>query len=198
MSVDHKSSNRNTMILLFCLAAAAAVVVVVLVVGIFLMPLIYPAALPKDQMAQTLTVPPPPPPPPPPTEVHRAPVKSEMMNNQLAAPDKIGNGHTSSQSPAYPKRVVLSAAVAQSLLIMKTPPNYPPIAKAARVSGTVVLQATISTSGSVINLHVVSGPAMLQQSAIDAVRMWKYRPFMLNNQPVQFETTINVIFTLSN
>jgi protein TonB len=75
---------------------------------------------------------------------------------------------------------------------------YPPIAKAARVSGTVVLHAVISTTGSVIELHVVSGPAMLQQSAIDAVKQWKYRPFLLNNQPVEVETTISVIYTLGD
>jgi len=72
----------------------------------------------------------------------------------------------------------------------------PPIAKAARVSGTVVIQATISKSGTIENLKVISGPAMLQQSALDAVRSWRYRPYLLNNDPVEVETTINVIFTL--
>jgi periplasmic protein TonB len=81
-------------------------------------------------------------------------------------------------------------------LIQKTQPVYPPIAKAARVSGTVVIQATISKSGTIENLKVISGPAMLQQSALDAVRSWRYRPYLLNNDPVEVETTINVIFTL--
>ena len=74
--------------------------------------------------------------------------------------------------------------------------TYPPIAKAARVSGTVVIQATISKTGTVENLRVISGPAMLQQSALDAVRSWRYRPYLLNNEPVEVETTVNVIFTL--
>ena len=78
----------------------------------------------------------------------------------------------------------------------KTTPIYPPIAKAARVPGTVVLQATISKQGTIEDLHVVSGPAMLQQAALDAVRQWRYRPYLLNNEPVEVETTVNVIFTL--
>jgi periplasmic protein TonB len=60
----------------------------------------------------------------------------------------------------------------------------------------VVIQATISKSGTIENLKVISGPAMLQQSALDAVRSWRYRPYLLNNDPVEVETTINVIFTL--
>ena len=97
---------------------------------------------------------------------------------------------------AVPKKVNISAGVAVGMLIQKTQPNYPPIAKAARVSGTVVLQATISKTGAIENLHVMSGPAMLQQAALDAVRTWRYRPYLLNNEPVEVETTVNVIFTL--
>jgi len=92
--------------------------------------------------------------------------------------------------------VNISAGVAVGMLLSKTPPIYPPIAKAARVSGTVVLQATISKTGSIENLHVVSGPAMLQQAAMDAVKTWRYRPYLLNNEPVEVDTTVNVIFTL--
>jgi len=69
-------------------------------------------------------------------------------------------------------------------------------AKAARVSGTVVLQATISKTGTIENLRVISGPAMLQQSAMDAVKSWRYRPYLLNNDPVEVETTVNVVFSL--
>jgi protein TonB len=97
---------------------------------------------------------------------------------------------------AAPKKVNISAGVAVGLLIQKTIPEYPPIAKAARVQGTVVLQATISRQGTIENLHVVSGPAMLQQAAMDAVRTWRYRPYLLNNEPVEVDTTVNVIFTL--
>jgi protein TonB len=85
----------------------------------------------------------------------------------------------------------------QGMLLQKTQPVYPPIAYAQRVSGTVVLQLTISKTGSVDELHVVSGPAMLQQAAVDAVKTWRYSPYLVNNQPVEVETTVNVIFTLT-
>jgi len=60
----------------------------------------------------------------------------------------------------------------------------------------VVLQATISKTGTIENLKVVSGPAMLTGAALDAVRTWRYRPYLLNNEPVEVDTTVNVIFTL--
>jgi protein TonB len=81
-------------------------------------------------------------------------------------------------------------------LILKVTPNYPPIAKAARVQGTVVLQATISKTGSIENLRVITGPQMLQQAALDAVKAWRYRPYLLSGEPVEVDTTINVVFTL--
>jgi protein TonB len=76
-------------------------------------------------------------------------------------------------------------------------PVYPPIGVAARVEGTVLLTATISKTGTIENLRVASGPAMLQQAALDAVRTWRYRPYLLNGQPVEVETTVNVTFTLN-
>jgi protein TonB len=97
---------------------------------------------------------------------------------------------------AAPKKVNISAGVMQGMVLQKTTPVYPPIAKAARVSGTVVLQAMISKTGTIENLRVISGPAMLQQAAMDAVKSWRYRPYLLNNDPVEVETTVNVIFTL--
>lgn len=93
-------------------------------------------------------------------------------------------------------RVPITAAVAVGLLQKKTVPNYPPIAKAARVSGTVVLRATISKSGAVRELVVVSGPAMLQQAALDAVKTWQYTPYTVDGRPVEVETTVNIVFTL--
>jgi protein TonB len=69
---------------------------------------------------------------------------------------------------------------------------------AARVEGTVVLAAAISASGAIENLRVVSGHPMLQRAAMDAASNWRYRPFLLNGQPVEVETTIHVIFTLNH
>lgn len=94
------------------------------------------------------------------------------------------------------KKIKIPAAVAVGLLLQKTQPIYPPIAKAARISGTVVLQATISKMGSIEDLHVVSGPPLLQGAALDAVKSWLYRPFLVEGKPVEVETTVNVIFTL--
>jgi protein TonB len=95
-----------------------------------------------------------------------------------------------------PRVMNISAGVAGGLLIQKTAPVYPQIAKEARVSGTVVIQATISKSGQIENLHVVNGPTMLRQPAMDAVRTWRYRPYMLDGEPVEVETTVSVTFTL--
>ncbi|WP_263355839.1 energy transducer TonB [Acidicapsa ligni] len=92
----------------------------------------------------------------------------------------------------------ISEGVAQGQLLSKTAPNYPAIAKTVGVSGTVVLTATISKTGTIENLQVVSGSPLLRQAAIDAVQNWRYRPFLLSGQPVEVETTINVVFSLSS
>jgi protein TonB len=94
------------------------------------------------------------------------------------------------------KPLVISAGVATGLLIQKNAPTYPAIARSARVSGTVILEATITTTGTIKNLYAVSGPAMLRQAAVDAVRTWRYKPYKLNNDPVEVQATINVIFNL--
>jgi protein TonB len=94
------------------------------------------------------------------------------------------------------KTLRVSTAVEEGLLIRKTIPVYPAIAKAAGVSGTVALAATISKTGTIENLRVTGGPAMLQRAALDAVSTWLYRPYLLDGKPVEVETTVNVIFTL--
>jgi periplasmic protein TonB len=98
------------------------------------------------------------------------------------------------QAPRVPKAV--SSGVMTGLLIYKAIPIYPAIPRTIHLEGTVVLQATISKSGAIENLHVVSGPAMLQQAALDAVRQWQYKPYLLNGEPVEVETTVNVDFRL--
>lgn len=90
----------------------------------------------------------------------------------------------------------VSSGVMVGYLLNKVLPQYPSIAVAVHMSGRVVLQATISKSGTIENLRVVSGPAMLQQAAIDAVQQWRYRPYLLNGEPVEVETTVNVDFTM--
>lgn len=93
------------------------------------------------------------------------------------------------------KAIVISSGVAAGMLVEKTLPVYPAIAKSARVSGTVELHATISKSGMIKDLHVVSGSPMLQQAALDAVRTWRYKPYLLNNAPTEVDTTIRVVFS---
>ena len=99
--------------------------------------------------------------------------------------------------PATPRAVTLSNGVTDGLMISKTPPVYPPIAKITGTTGTVVLAATISAGGTIENLRVLSGNQMLRQAAIDAVKTWRYRPYLLNKQPVAVETTIDVVFSMS-
>ena len=90
----------------------------------------------------------------------------------------------------------ISSSVEAGLLLQKTLPVYPPIAKAMGAQGTVVLAATISRAGTIQNLHVVEGPSVLRDAALDAVKTWRYRPYLLDGQPVEVETTINVIFNM--
>lgn len=117
-------------------------------------------------------------------------------NNQMGA---VLNGAGQVKVKAgQPKIVTVSSGVAVGLLLQKTAPVYPSIAKAAGVSGTVVLDAIISKTGIIEDLRVVSGPVMLRKAAEDAVRTWRYRPYKLNNEPTEVQTTINVIFSLSS
>jgi protein TonB len=113
----------------------------------------------------------PPPPPPPPV----AAVKKEAAITRI----KVGG------------------AVQSASIIKKTPPIYPQLAKSARVSGVVHLAAIIAKDGTIQELHSLGGPALLIQAAMDAVKTWVYRPTMLNGEPVQVETTIDVNFTLN-
>jgi TonB family protein len=111
-----------------------------------------------------------------------------------------GWGQQTSNQPASPagtpEKVAVSAGVVAALRTGGDLPRYPAIAKAAQVQGTVVLHATISAQGTIDDLRVISGPPMLQQAAMDAVRTWTYRPYLLSGQPVRVETLVNVVFSL--
>jgi len=98
---------------------------------------------------------------------------------------------------ATPQRVRVSQGVTQGLLIRKIQPNYPPLARQARIQGSVLLQAEISKDGTIENLRLISGHPMLAPAAIEAVKQWKYKPYILNGEPVEVETQITVNFTLS-
>lgn len=100
--------------------------------------------------------------------------------------------------PVTPQRVRISQGVTKGLLIHRVEPGYPPLARAARVQGEVVLSAVIDTTGQIQNLQLVSGHPMLVPAALSAVKQWRYKPYLLNGQPTEVETTITVIFTLSS
>ena len=95
----------------------------------------------------------------------------------------------------HPMRIRVGGSVQQTSLIRQVPPHYPPVAKTAHVSGTVILHIIVSTDGSVEQVDFVSGPLLLRQAAVDAVKQWKYRPTLLNGQPVEVDTTVQVVFT---
>ena len=95
-----------------------------------------------------------------------------------------------------PTKINVSSGVIAGNKLGGMTPQYPRPAKEARIQGTVVLQVDISTAGVVESLKVLSGPPLLQQSALEAVKTWRYKPYMLNDKPVEVETQINVVFTL--
>ena len=108
------------------------------------------------------------------------------MGSNLPPPPKEG-----------PKRIRVGGNVQTAKLINKVSPSYPPLAKQARIQGTVRLQAVIAKDGSVVELQILSGHPLLIAAAQDAVRQWRYQPTLLNGEPVEVVTTIDVIFTLN-
>jgi TonB family protein len=138
--------------------------------------------------------------------------KPYLLNGQPTAVDTIITVHytlppesaTKEAEPgaaavAPPQRPVrVSSGVAAGMAISQAAPVYPEEAKAERVQGVVVLHAVISKGGEVENLQVISGPKELVASAIDAVRQWRYKPYLLNGEPTEVETTINVNYTLGD
>ncbi len=95
-------------------------------------------------------------------------------------------------------RVRLTAQAAHELLSNEIAPSYPPLARQAHVQGAVVLEVNISTDGAVESLKTVSGHPMLIPAAIDAVKQWRYRPYLVNGVPAPVETTVTVSFNLLN
>lgn len=82
-------------------------------------------------------------------------------------------------------------------LIFRVQPDYPDLARRARIQGLVMLRAVISREGTIENLQVLSGHPMLVQAAVKAVQQWRYRPYVLNGEPVEVETQVTVKFVLS-
>lgn len=101
------------------------------------------------------------------------------------------------QAAGQGTRVRIGGTVAAGNIINKVNPAYPPLARQTRISGTVRLHAIIGKEGSVLQLEVMSGHPLLVQSALDAVRQWKYKPTLLNGEAVEVDTTIDVIFAFN-
>jgi periplasmic protein TonB len=96
-----------------------------------------------------------------------------------------------------PKRINVGGNVQQANLIFQPKPTYPPLAKQARIQGTVKFTAVIGKDGTIQNLTMLSGHPLLVTAATDAVRQWRYKPTLLNGEPVEVATTIDVNFTLN-
>ncbi|MFI5071088.1 MAG: energy transducer TonB, partial [Terriglobales bacterium] len=132
------------------------------------------------------------------------PMTAGVVGGISSGPGQVGGviGGIISSTPvavpkvATPQRIRVSQGVTQGLKIRDVKPNYPPLARQARIQGSVLLQAVISKDGSIEDLKVISGHPMLVPAAIDAVKQWKYKPYVLNGEPVVVDTQITVNFTL--
>jgi protein TonB len=126
-----------------------------------------------------------------------------MQTMSTGIPNGLGGGCTSNcgtvSGPEEKRRgpIRISQGVMEGRLLHPIQPTYPAIAKATRTTGEVVIQATIATDGTVKNVQVVRGPAMLVQAALDAVRQARYQPYKLGSEPVEVETTIVIDFTMN-
>ena len=155
--------------------------------------LVAPKAIPKD------------------IKIIKEDIEPDMMGAQGGVPGGVPGGQMGGViggvigsvggAPPPPKpaqsRIRQGGAVTAASLINRVQPNYPPLARQTRISGTVRLHAIISKDGTVQQLEVLSGHPLLVQAALDAVRQWRYRPTTLNGEPVEVDTTIDVIFSLN-
>ena len=139
----------------------------------------------------------------------KAPEKPKSTNADVSAPSMIGMATPASVPPPdlvpttsefKPKLQMMnvSQGVSQGLLYKKVAPAYPANALRLRVEGTVELLATISKSGDITQVKVVSGDNQLSKAAADAVKQWKYKPYLLNGEPVEIQTQVTVKFKLPN
>jgi TonB family protein len=127
----------------------------------------------------------------------KIPFDFAFSGNVSDTPEKDALTLKSPSGEDNPKRVRVSQIVSQGLLVHKVNPVYPPEARHARVQGTVVMRAVIGSDGRLKELHTLTGDATLAKAATDAVQQWRYRPYVLNGEPVEVETQITVNFTLA-
>jgi periplasmic protein TonB len=125
-----------------------------------------------------------------------APASLGTSNANDQAISGIMNTANASLPQQPPQTVKVSQGVSQGLLIKSVQPVYPPTAKQMHVQGAVELMANIGKDGSITSVKVLSGPTVLSRAAIDAVKQWKYKPYYLDDQPVEIQTQITVNFKL--
>ena len=111
------------------------------------------------------------------------------------APDPV---YTFNQQGSKQPTVRTSQTASQGLLIHKVQPVYPPLARERKIQGTVIMRAIIDRVGKIAELWVIEGDPLLTPAAIEAVSQWRYKPYLLSEQPVVVETQITVIFSLQN
>jgi protein TonB len=128
-----------------------------------------------------------------PAQLAPPPVQVSSINASDSALNSLATTNAAIPQLA-PSSLRISQGVSQGLLLKKVPPVYPPMALQLRKEGTVELLTTINKQGSIANVKVLSGDAMLAKPAIDAVRQWKYRPYLLNGEPVEIQTQITINF----
>jgi protein TonB len=115
-----------------------------------------------------------------------------------AVPNSIGTGANAFVPPPPPApRPLRVSRVMEGNLVHRVQPEYPALAKMARVQGAVVLHAIISKQGTIEGLEVISGPPALVEATVEAVRQWRYRPYYLDDEPVEVDTQVTVNFVLA-
>jgi TonB family protein len=116
----------------------------------------------------------------------------------LSDDNQAANGVVPELGPGRetPQRVRVSSGVAAGLLVRKVQPSYPSDAREAHIQGVVLLRATVSKEGEIADVQVISGPRELAPAAIEAVRQWRYKPYLLMGEPVEVDTQIQVNFQL--
>ncbi len=112
-----------------------------------------------------------------------------------APPLDLGNGTSNGPAPVL-QTLNISQGVSQGLLIKKVQPIYPRNALTMHIEGGVDLMATISTTGNITAVKVISGDPQLTRAATDAVKQWKYKPYLLDGKPVEIQTEVSVTFRL--
>jgi len=115
---------------------------------------------------------------------------------RISKPVMAAQQATSEQRPSHPRRIRVSEGVSNRLLITKVNPSYPDQARKKHVQGAVVLRVLIGDTGTVTDLSAISGDALLVPSALDAVRQWLYKPYLLNGDAVEVETRVTINFVL--